>query len=178
MEKGLSEAKVCFDPCDLRELFIVLSFRISGNFPLFHLRDFGQSSAIPSSRIWRQFFRHSAIPPFRHSAIPPFRHSAIPPFRHSAIPPFLRTPTRELLRPDNFFQLVIFGLVWMMRQRASLTSLLRVTDHKYRIRRQVQNFWYSLYVFLEDTFDEPFSKITLRCSIAHFSEKSKSSKYS
>ena len=152
--EGLSEAKVCFDPCDLRELFIVLSFRISGNFPLFHLRDFGQSSAIPSSRIWRQFFRHSAIPPF------------------------LRTPTRELLRPDNFFQLVIFGLVWMMRQRASLTSLLRVTDHKYRIRRQVQNFWYSLYVFLEDTFDEPFSKITLRCSIAHFSEKSKSSKYS
>ena len=116
VEKGHSEAKVCFDPCDLRELFIVLSFRISGNFRLFHLRDFGQSSAIPSSRIWRQFFRHSAIPPF------------------------LRTPTRELLRPDNFFQLVIFGLVWMMRQRASLTSLLRVTDHKYRIRRQVQNF--------------------------------------
>ena len=96
----------------------------------------------------------------------------------SAIPPFLRTPTRELLRPDNFFQLVIFGLVWMMRQLASLTSLLRVTDHKYRIRRQVQNFWYSLYVFLEDTFDELFSKITLRCFIAHFSEKSKSSKYS
>ena len=69
MEKGLSEAKVCFDPCDLRELFIVLSFRISGNFPLFHLRDFGQSSAILSSRIWRQFFRHSAIPSYTHQGI-------------------------------------------------------------------------------------------------------------
>ena len=69
MEKGLSEAKVCFDPRDLRELFIVLSFRISGNFPLFHLRDFGQSSAILSSRIWRQFFRHSAIPSYTHQGI-------------------------------------------------------------------------------------------------------------